>query len=160
MLSSLRSSLLIVLLLVTPGLQASSQAEVNKILAQPSSPPGVVFEIVSGKADALRWALPAVNAYIKQLHSRFPELDIAVVSHGDEQFALMADKQKEYQTEHNTVRSLTGKQGVSVHVCATYASWRNIDPEAFPDYVHVAEAGPAKINDYKNLGYIHILVKP
>jgi len=157
--SFLRLTLFLALWLISSGSPASSRSEVDELLALENPPPGVVFEIVSGKADALAWALPEVQGYVKKLHARFPQLDIAVVSHGNEQFALMSEKRKEFQAVHNTVKDLTNNQDVSVHVCATYAGWRNIGPEAFPDYVHVAEAGPAKINDYKSLGYIHILVR-
>lgn len=37
-----------------------------------------------------------------------------------------------------------------------HASWRGNVPEDFPDYVDVAAAAPAKVNDYRALGYVVI----
>lgn len=43
-----------------------------------------------------------------------------------------------------------------LHVCGNHASWRSKTAEDLPDYVDVAVAAPAKINDYRALGYILI----
>ena len=63
----------------------------------------------------------------------------------------------DYEELHAQVRSLTGERDIEVHVCGTHASWRDNTPEDFPDYVDVAVAAPAKVNDYRALGYIVIL---
>ena len=130
--------------------------DINDILTMESAPPGVVFEIISGRTDKLDQLIPQVQTYIKQLREKFTDLPIAVVSHGREQFALTTKNNKQYPQVHNTVKSLVQDQDVSVHVCGTYASWNNVEEEAFPDYVNVSPAGPAQINDYTNLDYIHI----
>lgn len=130
--------------------------DINNVLAMESAPHGVVFEIVSGRSDKLDQLIPQVQVYIKQLREKFTDLPIAVVSHGREQFALTTENSKQHLQVHNTVKSLVQDQDVSVHVCGTYASWNNVEEEAFPDYVNVSPAGPAQINDYLNLDYIHI----
>ena len=48
---------------------------------------------------------------------------------------------------------------IPVYVCGTYAGWRGLSDEDFPDYVNVAAAGPAQINDFVALGYSRVLVR-
>jgi hypothetical protein len=45
------------------------------------------------------------------------------------------------------------KEDVSLHVCGTHSSWYDIPESSYIDIVDVAVSGPAKINDYINLGY-------
>ena len=132
--------------------------EIEDILTSKERPAGVIFEIVSDSADALRHAIPQVKKHIKQIRTRFPGLDIAVVSHGQEQFALTKDNNKKYNKVHSEIKSLVKDAGVPVHVCETYASWYNIEPGAFPDYVDVSPTGPAQINDYLALDYILVTI--
>ena len=137
----------------------ASGVELEEVLQRNEAPAGVVFEIVSGDSEHLRWAIPAVQQYIRQLRQRFPELPIAVVSHGKEQFSLTRDKQKKYNKVHKGIQSLVKDSNVPVHVCGTYADWHNVDESEFPDYVDVAAAGPVQINDYRQLGYLLVKVK-
>jgi len=130
----------------------------NEVLALSTEPDGVVIEIVTGDATGLSWALPRVQDHIKQLRARFPELPVAVVTHGREQFALTRKNQTTSETTHNNVRSLIEDSNVQVHVCGTYAGWRGLTQEDFPDYVNVSAAGPAQINDYKAVGYLLIVI--
>lgn len=138
--------------------QADTQAQIDQILAQESAPFGVVFEIVEGDGDALQWALPAVNQYVAQLRKRFPDIGLAVVSHGNEQFGLMTSKQQENDEVHKTVQSLLSDD-VPVHVCGTHASWKGKTEQDFPDYVDVAAAGPAEIRNYESMGYVLVEVE-
>ncbi|MDX2419374.1 MAG: DsrE family protein [Xanthomonadales bacterium] len=137
---------------------ASTQDDIKEILAQNDAPFGVVFEIVEGNGDALQWAIPAVNKYVKQLRERFPEIGLAVVSHGSEQFGLMKSKQKDNAEVHKTVQSLVASD-VPVHVCGTHASWRGKEANDFPDYVDVAPAGPTEIRNYEAMGYVLVEVE-
>jgi len=131
----------------------------NEVLGMPSEPDGVVIEIVTGDAAGLIWALPRAKDYIKQLRARFPELPVAVVTHGREQFALSRKNQMASEAAHNNVRSLIEDSKVPVHVCATYAGWRGMTEEDFPDYVNVSASGPAQVNDYKAVGYLLIVIR-
>lgn len=136
----------------------ATEYTLNDVLALSSEPDGVVIEIVTGDADGLVWALPMAQDYIKQLRARFPDLPVAVVTHGREQFALSLKNQSGNEAAHANVRSLIEDSKVPVHVCGTYAGWRGLTEEDFPDYVNVSAAGPAQINDYKAVGYLPIVI--
>jgi intracellular sulfur oxidation DsrE/DsrF family protein len=114
----------------------------------------VVFEIVSDDSDLLGELLPDVQTQIKQLRTRFPGLDIVIVTHGEEQFALTRANRDNEPKLHSLAESLVDDQQVSLHVCGTYASWNGVAAEEFPEFVDVAATGPAQINDYRALGYI------
>lgn len=147
------------LLLWPVVLWADSNRQVDQLLQQAEPPVGVVFEIVTSDAGGLEWALPLTRRYIEQLRQRFPELPLAVVTHGREQFALQNSASQSQAEVHRQVQSITGND-IPVYVCGTYAGWRGLTPEDFPDYVTVAAAGPAQVNDYLALGYTLIRVHP
>lgn len=151
-------AVLAILLLPFSPAQASNQEEINDILAMQQSPIGVVFEVVEGDGNALEWAIPAINKYVNQLRKRFPDIGLAVVSHGSEQFGLMTSKQKDKAEVHKTVQSLVASD-VPVVVCGTHASWRGKKASDFPDYVEVAPAGPTEIRNYEDMGYRLIVLE-
>ena len=132
---------------------SNSEEEVEQLLSLKQAPTGIVFEIVSSSVDSLEWALPKTQQYIKKLRDRFPKLDIAIVTHGSEQFALQTSNTKKFKKVHSLTQQLVTNDNVPLHVCGTHASWRGLSEEDFPDYVDVAAAGPATINDYISLGY-------
>jgi intracellular sulfur oxidation DsrE/DsrF family protein len=126
-----------------------------------SAPFGVVFEIVERDKDALDWAMPEVKKYAAIIRERFPELGIAVVTHGKEQFALMKSNGEKKQKVQQLVKSLVQDQDIPVHICGTHASWYDKSAKDFPDYVDVAPAGPTQINNYTDMGYeLIVLDKP
>ena len=131
----------------------------DKILTMETAPPGVVIEIVSGDGDLLRSLLPQVRINIEKLRDRFPELPIAIVSHGTEQFMMMSKQAEQEQGTHRLVESLTMSDDVEFHVCGTHASWYDVMPEDFPDYVNVTPAGPTQISNYQALDY-ELIVLP
>ncbi len=152
-----RRVLLCFLTLLSSGLPAAncaraSQAEVDAILASGRPPFGVVFEIVERDDNALAWAMPEVNRQIQRLRTRFPDIGLAVVSHGREQFALLKERQASHPEVHSAVESLA-RSDVPVHVCGTHARWRGKAEEDFPEYVDVAPAGPTEIRNYQAMGY-------
>lgn len=155
---SLRYGLFLAILLLPVALLADSQRAITNILQQNESPVGIVFEIITTDSEGLNWALPLTRSYIKQLREQFPALPIAVVTHGQEQFALQTGESDTHPDVHGQVRSLTGGD-IPVYVCGTYAGWRGLSDEDFPDYVNVAAAGPAQINDYVSLGYTRVLIR-
>ncbi len=132
--------------------------EMDRILAQKEEPTGVVFEIVTSESDSLDWALPMVNDYIGQLKSKFPEIEVVIVTHGNEQFALATSKAEKKTKVHSLTQQLN-KQGVQLHICGTLAGWRGLTDEDFPDYVNVAAAGPAQINDYVSVGFTLLVIR-
>ncbi|MDH5777051.1 MAG: DsrE family protein [Gammaproteobacteria bacterium] len=135
----------------------SHATTLDDILKAKTEPDGIVIEIVTGDATALEWALPQAQHMIKQIHQRWPNLHIAIVTHGTEQFALQKSKQNKAKKIHKITKSLV-KKGVQLHVCGTHASWKGVSEEDFPDYVDVASAAPATINDYRALGYKVIVI--
>lgn len=152
MLFPIRSIIALLLLsLITPS-WADMQADINFILKAKNPPRGVVFEIVEGKQSALDWALPKVKEYSEILKNKYPNIRIAVVSHGSEQFGLLNENTKSMEKAHKQVQSLV-RNDVPVHVCGTHASWYDKDASDFPEYVDVVPAGPAKIREYQRDGY-------
>jgi intracellular sulfur oxidation DsrE/DsrF family protein len=152
----------LVLLMLFPwwlaGAAADSAGTLEQLLARSSAPPGVVFEIVDRDPQALEFALPWVSRAAEQLEERFPGLPMALVTHGQEMFALQ-DKHKEKNAAvHEQVQSLKRDKGMPVHVCETYAGWRGLGPEAFPSYVDVAPSGPSQVNNYLALDYVRLVV--
>lgn len=151
-----RLFLLLTLLFTGPLASASS---FDEILSMETAPPGVVIEIVSGDEELLRSLLPKVRINIKSLRDRFPELPIAIVSHGTEQFMMTSAKAEEEQGTHRLVESLVKSDDVEFNVCGTHASWYDVLPEDFPDYVNVTPAGPTRIAQYEELDY-ELIVLP
>lgn len=146
------------LLLLPTSSYAKDHKSIDDILKLKTEPAGVVIEIVTSGADSLQWALPRAKDYIKKLRTAFPGLHVAIVTHGAEQFALTTNAQQGNKKVHQLVKSF-GDDNVPVHVCETYAGWRGLSADDFPDYVNVAAAGPAQVNDYVTLGYELILIK-
>jgi len=138
--------------------QASDHPAITQLLAQDKAPPGVVFEIVTGDSAGLDWAVPQVADYAQRLRARFPKLEIAVVTHGQEMFALQKSRRADSPEVHAGIEQLVKQQHIPVHVCETYAGWRGIGPEAFPDYVNVAPVGPTQVKLYMDLGYVLIKI--
>lgn len=127
--------------------------DVETLLAGKQAPYGVVFEIVSGEPGLLKKLLPEIKADIKKLRDRFPELPVAIVTHGNEQFDLLTENRSSETVAHSLIEELVKSNDVDVHVCGTHAQWKNKAPEDFPDYVNVSATGPAQIKDYVALGY-------
>jgi intracellular sulfur oxidation DsrE/DsrF family protein len=138
---------------------ASNQEQVDWILKEKNPPFGVVFEIVEGSESDLQWAIAEVKKYSDQLRKRFPDIGIAVVSHGSEQFGLMKSETENLKEVHSTVKSLVQDDSIPVHVCGTHASWYGKSEKDFPDYVAVSPAGPTEIANYEDMGYEKIVLE-
>lgn len=136
--------------------QAGDHAAVDRLLAQEQAPPGVVFEVVTGDERALEWAVPRIADHARRLRARFPDVDIVIVSHGREMFALRRSGRAGAPAVHGGIERLVREQAVTVHVCGTYAAWRGVPEEAFPEYVNVAPEGPAQFKAYEALGYMRV----
>jgi intracellular sulfur oxidation DsrE/DsrF family protein len=147
--------LILIFATITPPALAD---EIDDILAGDTAPAGIVFEVVSDEEDLLKDVLPAIGNDIKRLRKRFPELDIAIVTHGDEQFALTTDHREKDPKLHAIAQTLVDDEQVSMHVCATYAAWNGVSVEEFAEFVDVSATGPAQINDYRALDYIVIML--
>jgi intracellular sulfur oxidation DsrE/DsrF family protein len=139
-------------------LQADDAEEVAALLAKDEVPDGVVFEIIGDGGRYLQHALEKVDAYQTQLREKFPDLEIAVVSHGVEQFAFKRSQAEAYAPSHSLAKQFV-EQDIPVHVCETHAGWLGVTAEDFPDYIDVAPAGPTQIGQYEELGYELIVIE-
>ena len=145
-------------LLALAGPAAAAPLTLDELLARPVAPPGVVFEIVDSDPRALEVALPWVKQAAQQLKARHPGVPMALVTHGQEMFALQTNTRDGNAAIHQMVESLSRDSGMPVHVCETYAGMRGLAAEDFPDYVDVAPAGPAQIRNYEALDYVRLVV--
>jgi intracellular sulfur oxidation DsrE/DsrF family protein len=137
---------------------AGEVESVEALLAAEENPAGVVFDVSTGDDDALVGLLPRLKADIERLRARYPDLPVAIVTHGTEQFALTRDNRDKNAGLHAITEELVSDGDVDVHVCGTHAGWFDVLPEDFPDYVDVAAAGPAQVNDYRALDYVLIVL--
>ncbi len=148
--------ILLALLVTLTAAQADTLTEPDEIaylLNAREAPAGVVFEVVESDEDALNWALPRIQRYVQRLRARYPGLDMAVVTHGREEFALQSKYREQYPEAHQAVEQLSGEAQVNVHVCETHAGWYGVTAEDFPSYVDVTPAGPVQIGQYEELGW-------
>ena len=150
-----RRLLALITMLISTSLCAT---DFDTILAEKEAPSGVVIEIVSDEDGLLSDLLPVIKQQIQRLRQRFPDLPVAIVSHGSEQFDLTTKNQKQESTAHKITQELVATEEVDVHVCGTHAGWYGVPAEAFPDYVDVTAAAPAQINDYEEMGYEVIIL--
>jgi intracellular sulfur oxidation DsrE/DsrF family protein len=149
------------LLLTLPLLLTCSMAGANSfewLMKENEAPPGVVIEII-GERELLRTLMPELARDIEALREKFPGIPVAIVSHGAEQFLMTSSSVAKAQDTHQLVQSLVNNDKVDFHVCGTHASWLDVMPEDFPDYVDVAPAAPAQIRHYEDLGY-ELIVLP
>ncbi|WP_019623447.1 DsrE family protein [Thioalkalivibrio thiocyanoxidans] len=140
--------------------EAPPSAEVEALLEQDDLPDGVAFEIVENDRAALSALLPEIHANIRVLRERAPELPIAIVTHGAEQFTLTRAEAAAHGSLHTEIESLVLDDGVNVVVCGTFAGWRDLEADAFPEHVEVATAAPDRLDDLEASGYTVIRLRP
>ena len=133
--------------------------QVEQIIQSNTEPEGVVFEIETLDPKALEILTDYVISQIKLIKRAYPAVDVAVVSHGAEEFALQKSASSEYADVHNLFNNLVSTQGVSVHVCGAVGGLKQLTQEDFPDFVSYSASGLAQVNDYKALGYSVVVIK-
>jgi len=148
----------LMVLLALSGTAVAAPITLDALLKRQVAPPGVVFEIVDRDPGALDVALPWVKEAAERLKARFPGVPMALVTHGQEMFALQTGQRAGNQVAHKIVESLSRDEGIPVHVCETYAGRRGLAVEDFPAYVDVAPEGPAQIRNYEALDYMRLVV--
>lgn len=146
------------LAIVQAGCSKHSETGIQGILSSGEPPVGVVFEISSEDDEGLKWALPLVLSYSNQLRGKFPEIKLAIVFHGEEQFQLTKESSPYFPDAHKQVKSLIRNQGIDVHVCGNYAASAGFSEDDFVDYIDVADRGPAQVNSYENAGYVVLFI--
>jgi intracellular sulfur oxidation DsrE/DsrF family protein len=133
--------------------------EVAQLMAGDRTPFGVVFDIETLDAQALPGLADYVSRQIGHLQARFPNADIAVISHGAEEQALSKQAAEDETDLHSTFSQLVNDQGVSVHVCGAVAGLKGLEASDFPEFVTFSPSGMAQLNDYKALGYDVITIQ-
>ncbi len=128
--------------------------ELQSILTKEKRPEGVVFEVVEWDIDALTEAIPWLNRQIVTLRSMFPKLDIAIVSHGGEQFALLNSNKEIKMGIHTSVQHLISEHSIKLELCLGHAKMRGFQAADFPQYVTIETTGPSRIMTYEDLGYV------
>lgn len=146
------------ILLLPVAAAAVPSEEVERLLRADRAPTGVVFEVVSGDESQLERVLPAIREHARRLRERYPALPVAVVTHGSEQFSLLAENGARYGDLHALVSAFGKDDGIPVQVCGNHASYRNKGREDFPDYVDVVSAASAKLAEYRKAGYVVIIM--
>lgn len=129
------------------------QIFVDQILNEDSPPSGVIFTVREYDEDALYWVLPRVEKYMQELRQRFPKLQIAMMSHGDEIISLSEDNKYKHKKTHKLLQKLVTQNNLLFHICGTMARMNELDPDGFPDYVDVVPYGPSQVEDYLSLGF-------
>lgn len=140
------------------GSPAGATATLGELLARSAPPAGVVFEVVDRDPDALELALPWVRDAGERLKARHPGIPMALVTHGQEMFGLQAGRRGSNPGIQRLAETLSREQGIPVHVCETFAGWRGLGAEHFPDYIDVAPSGPSQLRNYEMLDYVRVVV--
>lgn len=137
---------------------ASDKQEVDKIIALEKSPVGVLFELIGGEnGKYLPDGLTKVEAYKVQLKKKFPDIKVAVVTHGAEQFELTKENAIKQSKTHDIVKRITAED-VPVHVCSNHASWRGKTEKDFPSYVLALSGAGSQMKEYQDQGYIRVTI--
>jgi hypothetical protein len=157
-LNSYIQTILLVITLSVSHFVSAANNDLNSIYARQQAPVGVVFEIVDWEDDYLERAIPWVNEQIIALREKFPDLDIAVVSHGSEQFALLKDADAAYPQIHYNVQRLISDHDIKLELCLGHAGMRGFAKSDFPEYVDIEASGPSQIAAYEALGYDKVVV--
>ena len=156
----LTALLMLSLSLFTPASAAAgySHPQVEQLLAAEHEPDGVVFEVLAWDRNTWSWAAPMIADLRGQLRQKYPDLPVAIVSHGGEQFQLTQERAAQ---QPGAIAQLTGLvgEGVDLHVCGAHSLWNQVPLDDYIDIVDVAPSGPARVNDYVALGYTLILLR-
>ncbi len=158
LINKLMRSLLVVVMYAISQHSIAANDELGSIYARQHAPTGVVFEIVDWDDDYLQRAIPWVNQQIISLREKFPGLEIAVVSHGSEQFALLKDSDAAYPEIHSNVQRLISDHEITLELCLGHANMQGFNQDDFPEYVDIEASGPSQIAAYESLGYEKVVV--
>jgi intracellular sulfur oxidation DsrE/DsrF family protein len=129
-------------------------------IVETGEPEGVVFLVMDHDIEAYYWVLPRLERYVRMLHEKWPELPLAVLSHGEEIFSLLVKNESEYPSFHQRLRDLVSTHAIDVQVCGAYASMSGVDETEFADFVDVVPSAPSQVTDYRLMGYRVVSLEP
>jgi len=143
--------------LLTTSALAGKPETVDAVLQMQNAPTGVVFRVDEWDHDALQWAVPIIRKDVARLRQRFPDIKLAMVTHGEEEFALMKRAKDVYPGVQKDVKKLVSDD-VIVHVCTGHALMNGQSEAGFVEFVDPVPAGADKVAQYMRQGYIYIEV--
>jgi intracellular sulfur oxidation DsrE/DsrF family protein len=148
-------------LLLTSGSILADEFEhagVDGLIAADREPDGVVFELIAWDDNTWDWAAPMIESFTHRLRHKYPEVDIALVSHGAELFDLALEQDMGSDPAIRQLRSISD-ENVDIHVCGNYASYKGLGDGDFLPFVDVSPSASAQLADYRKLGFAHILLE-
>ena len=128
------------------------QSEINELISG-EEPEGLVFLVMEHDEEALYWVLPRVSHYTQQLHEKWHDLPIVVLSHGDEMLSLVDELVSLNEKLHQSIKDLAKNHDVVFQVCGSYAFFSDIDASEFPAHIDVVPSAPAEISNYRQMEY-------
>lgn len=138
---------------------SEASAQIQKIISDGEEPLGIVFEIETLDPFALQKITLYVVKQVKRIKQVYPDVDIAVISHGVEEYALTTKASSEYATTQRLLNEMVIQQEVSLHVCGAVAGLKGLEQEDFPNFISYSASGLAQLNDYKALDYTVVVIK-
>lgn len=141
---------------------AESYPELGEVrdMVRMKRPDGVAFLVMDHDIEAYSWVLPRLEHYLRIIRDKWPDMPIAVISHGDEIFSLLWDKEEKYKEFHDKIRTLVMEDGIAFQVCGAFAALSGVDASEFADFVDVVPSAPTQISDYRFMGYKVIHLDP
>lgn len=133
--------------------------QVAGLINAKAEPEGVVFDIETLDPNALEHLTAYVVKQVRLVKEVYPDVDVAIVSHGSEEFALQKSAKADNLGLHSVFKQLVAAEQVSVHVCGAVGGLKQLSQEDFPDFVSYSASGMAQINDYKSLGYAVVVIE-
>ena len=152
--------LFIVFMFYLPNLHAGGYqlSAVQALIVADLDPDGVVFEIITWKDNSWDWAAPMLQTATRQLRDKYPGIEIALVSHGNELFDLALENNHRLNPAMQTLQSLSEEQ-VDFYVSGDYAKYKHLGTKDFLPFVDVSPSGSAQLQDFINLGFSHIVLE-
>lgn len=116
-------------------------------------PAGMAFLVREQNEEAYDWVLPRLERYVALVRAQWPDLPIAVVSHGEEIFSLVEEEQPANAAYRDAIVRLVTQYDVAFQVCGAFAALSGVDASEFIDPVEVVDSAPYQIMDYRTMGY-------
>lgn len=119
-----------------------------------SEPEGVLIEF-KGNVDKWVWVTQRIESYIRQIRNKYPNMEIEIVVHG-KGIRNLTQASYDYGDAKKKLKILSDS-GIEVSVCGAKSKKMNIPLDGYADFINVAVSAPARIQELKLDGYVHIV---